>query len=414
MGNYVGRLRTTRFLGQAVCESTAADPRHMEHNTYTFWTGEFVAVILNGLKCSLIAPQFPIYEEEVQSAEPEGDDFDGLGNISSRTEPDGRAQGVYVDIAIVMPIVEPRPIMQLGSAGKYLAQKTLHHFFDSFLPQRPHLSPRFLRVSEFHAPLLGELKPGPTRHPKDIQQFYGNLTKLLDEATAQARGQALCLFSSWKFASQDRVLLLAGAGSYYMLRYVSREWAAEKMGKRLWGPALLKALKGEDTERFRAKGVATANAAEEEEFVVEDGDWTAARRKLMYGSPLDALQRKEALAKLLKLQTEQRSKRRLERERVRHNLQEATDTSPNYEDYSSGLFTDEALNNIDRCGNKRGIPLFETNMPEIFFDGAPSLTEWTGILRLGSDLSDLYMQRIQVEIRRIELVEEGRRKKIKF
>ncbi|KAJ7928172.1 hypothetical protein B0H13DRAFT_1007176 [Mycena leptocephala] len=187
-----------------ICHSTTIDPRHLEHHTYTYWTGNFTALIVRGkLKYCLIAPQFPIYVSPKEPLDPDT----SFG--SDRTDADGEAQGVYVDIAIVMPIVQPRYVEELGPIGKELNNKSLHHFLDTFLPPKlPGLSPRCLWVSGFEAPLVGELKPGPTRHADKIDPFYVDLVRLLRQGVLQAEVQRLCLFCSWQFTTQEDALLL--------------------------------------------------------------------------------------------------------------------------------------------------------------------------------------------------------------
>ncbi|KAJ7499448.1 hypothetical protein FB451DRAFT_38810 [Mycena latifolia] len=396
------QLIVHRFLGLAVCHSTTIDPRHLEHNNYTYWTGDIGALIGDKLKCSLLAPQFPIYVSPKggppnSPPSPESDIFPNLSLDSGRTEADSEAQGVYVDIAIVIPIIQPRHIEQLGTFGTQLDGKSLKYFITTFLHQFPHLSPRCIRVSGFEAPLLGELKPGPTRHPNTIGIFHTNLTQLLGQGMAQAEEQALCLFCSWRFASQNEVLLLAGAGDYYKICRLNRQWAVDALARarRPYSSDLLKRLKAAGTERFDASM---------SDPLAEDGDWTedGDLENLMYGSPLDALARQK--------QVDERAERRIRRDKVREKYQTALNTSPNDQDRASPLFTNEALNTVHR--SETGVDLFESNTPEIFF-AKPSGT-WSAVLQLGSDQSNRFMKEIQEVIRKCEIQEETRREHVYF
>jgi hypothetical protein len=101
MGNIAPRcLSLHRFLALTVSHSTTVDPRHLEHHIYPYWKADIAALLISGdLQYSLIALQFPVYVSP-KDRSPGPDD-------SGRTEADGEAEGVYVDIAIVMPIVQP-------------------------------------------------------------------------------------------------------------------------------------------------------------------------------------------------------------------------------------------------------------------------------------------------------------------
>ncbi|KAJ7283988.1 hypothetical protein C8J57DRAFT_1498974 [Mycena rebaudengoi] len=97
MGNVTSQqLELHRFLGLAVCLSTTADPRRLEHYHYTYWTAEMASLIICGhLKHCLLAPQFPLY------VTPKDSSFDP--DVSARTEADGDAEGVFVDVTLCTP-----------------------------------------------------------------------------------------------------------------------------------------------------------------------------------------------------------------------------------------------------------------------------------------------------------------------
>ncbi|KAJ7191365.1 hypothetical protein B0H12DRAFT_1332199 [Mycena haematopus] len=443
MGNSFSRwLENHRFLGLAVCHSTTADPRRLEHYNYTYWTGEIASLILRGrLEYCLIAPQFPMY---VSPKEPQ-DPNSSMG--SGRTQADGDAEGVYVDIAIIMPIVEPRDPQEFGVLR--IAGESLFNFFTRILPGQPHLSPRCLWVSGFEAALLGELKPMPSRHVTGIQSFMRNLTRLLGEASPQAEAQAICLFCSARFATQDKVLILAGAGDYYRLRLVTRAWSGVELeGFKTYSPRILQALKNRAKLRLN---------------VTDDGDWTEGNVAGMYGRPEEVKEMRkktngvetramrqaniraqleqeraeleeEKRAELEELEEEERAEqqqyaqgaeRRMlqareradrantraeKREEIHKKYSDALNQPPST-DRTTPLFSVEALNAAHKL--EAGVEFFEATLPEVFFTtrDPTKWTEWTRVLQLGSEMSDKYMIWIQNFIRAEFVVPEQKRRK---
>ncbi|KAJ7864277.1 hypothetical protein B0H14DRAFT_3443626 [Mycena olivaceomarginata] len=380
MGNITSqRLNLHRFIGLAVCHSTTIDPRHLEHYNYTYWTGDIAALIVGGkLRCCLIAPQFPIYVSLREALRP--DTSFGSGN----TLPNSEAHGVYVDIAIVMPI-----------------GKSLRNFLDDFLSKNPTLSPCCLWVSGFVVPLIAELKPGPTRHADKIDGFYASLSGRLRAGMRQADLQAICLFSSWMFAIQNEIILIAGAGENFRLRRVTRDWATGILRGTPYINSfeLVKLLKKEDLddEEPNWEEIDDVNA-------VEDGDWTEGQEEDMYGGgPQDALERQQRL-------NAQRTQRRVARAARSQRYADALNTPPN-KDRTAPLFSEEALNAIHK--NDTGGELFESRPPDTYFEGTGA-TAWSGVLQLGSPLSNAYMAKIQKIIQEHEIQEERQREAVVF
>ncbi|KAJ7248551.1 hypothetical protein B0H12DRAFT_1123257 [Mycena haematopus] len=399
------RLDLHRFLGLAICHSTTADPRRLEHYNYTYWTGDLVSVLVRGqLKNCLIAPQFPVYVSPKEPSNPN----DSMG--SGATVADGEAQGVCVDMAIVMPIVEPRQDpAEWGVLAQQVAGKSLAQFFDEILPQHlPRLSPRCLWVSGFEAPLLVELKPLPNRHANGVQVFYVSLISLLWEGALQAEAQAICLFCSSRFATQDVALIVSGAGDYYRIRLVTRNWSSSKLrkqrGKKGFTSETLKSLKKAATLRVDLE---------------DDGDWTEGKEKEMYGDPLDAMERRKLLhAQRVLQQAKERRERALartaKRDEVHANFLNALHAPPSM-DRTTSPFPDDALNAIHRQKTQK--PLFEARSPDTYFattQGQSRTKDWSGVLQLGSDMSNQYMARIQDFIRTFEDREDERRENVYF
>jgi hypothetical protein len=411
------RLALHRFVGQTLCQSTTINPRNLEHYIYTYWTGDIADLIIEGkLKWTVIAPQFPVYVSPKGPPPPPPNPDASFG--TGITEADGEAQGVYVDIAIVMPTVQPRNLEDLGTTTQLTNKVSLHDFMEADLPSMlPGISPRCLWVSGLESYLLGELKPGPTRHPSSIAAFIKRLEKLLKEGHKQAEEQGLCLFSSWRFATQNEVILLAGAGEYYKLAFVNREWAESVLKGKSYDPETLMDLKTANEDDFGADDCERADEVNAE-------DWTEGQAEDMYGGPLNALQRQKKLSfwerDLQRLRAERekqeaerekqikaRKARHDERDRKRQAHEDALEVLPN-PDLTAPIFTDAQL---DAAG-----AVFESHSPKDFFDKPTSEkpVQWTKILRLGSELSNQYMQHIKEMLRRYERAEENRRETVFF
>ncbi|KAJ7714244.1 hypothetical protein DFH07DRAFT_785813 [Mycena maculata] len=362
MGNITPRrLSLHHFLALTVSHSTTVDPRHLEHHISHWMAADFAALIVSGdLQYSIIAPQFPVYVSP-KDPSPGPDD-------SGRTEADGEAKAI----------------------GQKLVGQSLSQFFDEFQPHLRGFSPHCLWVSGHEATLLGELKPGPTRHARHIESFLSNLNTLLRDATLQAEAQALCLFCSWRFGTQDVVLLLAGAGEYYRIRHVTRNWSVVELNGEIYTSKTLKELK---------------TAAKQLDYLGEDGDWTEGQEEEMYGDPGSAEDRQKTL----------NNKRKHHLWACRlvgffglYKLVQAPATRT-----AQPLFSPmtRSTNSIESKQVETSSSLRPED-PEKYFSGdGPS--EWSCVLH-GSDLSNWYMTRIQDFIRTFEEREADRRKNVLF
>jgi hypothetical protein len=106
-------------------------------------------------------------------------------------------------------------------------------------------------------------------------------------------------------------------------------------------------------------------------------------------------------------QIKARKARHDERDRKRQAHEDALEVLPN-PDLTAPIFTDAQL---DAAG-----AVFESHSPKDFFDKPTSEkpVQWTKILRLGSELSNQYMQHIKEMLRRYERAEENRRETVFF
>ncbi|KAJ7883849.1 hypothetical protein B0H14DRAFT_3746092 [Mycena olivaceomarginata] len=213
----------------------------------------------------------------------------------------------------------------------------------------------------------------------------------------QAKAQGLCLFCSWRFATQEVAILLAAAGDYYTIRRVTRRWAVDELNGESYTPQILKRLK----EAWREQANVNLDSPDIDDVnALEDGDWTEGQESHMYGNPLDAHQRQQKL-------NDERTERRMRRNAQRQNYADALTTPPS-QDRTAPLFTDEALNAIHPGGD-----LFESRPPELYFSDSET-KGWSQVLQLGSTLSNQYMAKIQDFMRQRENLEEGRRKAVFF
>ncbi|KAJ7073987.1 hypothetical protein C8F01DRAFT_5902 [Mycena amicta] len=396
-----------------------------------------MALLVRGrLKHSTLAPQLPIYV----SSESKGFPFDP--NTSRLTAADGDAKSVYVDIGVLLPIVEPRFPEDLGELGAQVAGKSLAYFFTEVLPHHPEISPRCVRVIGLEAPVLGELKKLPPRHPKNIELFHASMVRLLSQAIVQAEAQASCLFCSLRFGTQEIVLLLVGAGPYYQIRIVSRQWLLARLP--VYTPASFdgfcdaandavdedeeddkgdkgdhKGDEGDEGDDLDDGAVWTESSEEEEEETHDprkvQKQQTKRQKNRLAEQNAERQKRAEAAARVAR-QTQERKKRTEERAAKRdtqeQQYQKARRERPST-DRTLHLFSDAGLDVINR--NKYGVDLFESKTAEMYF-GNGGDTSWSKVLQLGSALSDTYMEKIQDFIRTatFEDREDARRENVRF
>jgi hypothetical protein len=233
----------------------------------------------------LLGPQFPIWvpvspKEDRARMDPDT----SFKDISRASESDGEARGVFVDFALVMPIVQPRNLEEFGDEfvkTLTVKEKSLRANYVDFVRQDV---VKCFWVSGFEAPVLQELKPGHPRHPKDANRYLTSLRKTLIEGQDQAEEQALCLFSSWRFASQNEVVLIAGAGWYYCVKVVTRDWAVRKLKGHTYSAVKIKNIK----ERREQEDMDRIEQEEQDDLGIDregDSDDGKKEEDTMYGNP---------------------------------------------------------------------------------------------------------------------------------
>ncbi|KAE9388582.1 hypothetical protein BT96DRAFT_1025387 [Gymnopus androsaceus JB14] len=405
MGNVASiSFNKYRFLGEVITQSTRIDSRHLEHFTYAFWNGELANLILNGdLHSTLLGPQFPIWvspkEERARILDPD------TSWVSGASEPDGEARGVYVDFALVMPIVQPRSLKVLGKLMKKVQGKNLRDVLADILPKEFDIvGPQCFWVSGFEAPVLVELKPGPPRHPKDAQSYLSALETILDEAEAQVEEQALCLFCSWRFATQNKVVLIAGAGWYYRIKVVTREWAVKKLDGCPYTTVRLKTMKRGQDEK-------NEDEVDEHEDLGEDSECeNEEKEEELYGDPVNAAQRQQQI-------NEERMRRHERYNESRRKYLATVSKKPNYTDRSAPLFPAADLDRIYATlpfVQKAPKAFFEHGSVASFFVDDSIASHWSQTFVLGEEKSNEVMKQVKVFMKTMEAREDTRRSSVHF
>ncbi|KAJ6484152.1 hypothetical protein C8R45DRAFT_1099298 [Mycena sanguinolenta] len=192
---------------------------------------------------------------------------------------------------------------------------------------------------------------------------------------------------------KDEVILLAGAGDYYRLRWVNRKWAADDVGEKEYLPGNLQNYKN---PWWSDKDVDVDDNNNNKSNSEDIDDWTQVKEVDMYGSPLDARVRQD------RLNSEQRIAETL------HDKFTAALRTPASNDRAEPLFKDAELDVIYRNHTGARLPFFETRRTKAFFN-QPG--KWSGVLRLGSQISDEYMDRVKHFIKQHETAEQKRREK---
>jgi hypothetical protein len=187
-------------LSMAVLSSMRFNPRRLEAFGYSLGVLFFQVLIAGYEDVFFICPQFPIY------VSPKDSNLD-----PDKTMPDPKARGVYVDTALVLARCTS---VRTGTRDSIAATFANRHRDRDFSE---------IDVTSMEVPILEERKRAPTRHPKDLEDCFSSLDTALDRAQRQVLSQARILFSSRRFAEQELVILLATAGQYYRIAVLRRD-----------------------------------------------------------------------------------------------------------------------------------------------------------------------------------------------
>jgi hypothetical protein len=384
--------KLSSLIARSLCMSSWFNPRHLEHFEYIHYLSDAQACTAGSPDLHVTA-QFPIWRSPKDKQLDHGDvDVDA----SFATTADVAAKGVYTDLATILIHVAPHPEANLEMAD-------LMASLSSLLTAHGYVDPRIFSVVQVEAITLYEIKRGPWRHPTSVESFLRRLEILMTSAQSQSQTQGLFLFCSIRFAQQDEVLLVAGAGDYWSLSHMTRSQA--------------QAIKSKYTsEQLIEQGLALSEDTstidlEEEEIGTDDvfeevGDDLAepvevkSLLKEQWVKQKLASEKKEA--ELRKRQNEARDARFL----ARSDKKEVTATAEIFSKKTSPSsnrweppFPDATVDEYAML--KRNHKVFEEVSPEVYLKAQstqaaaqPNALKWTGYLHLGSLLSDQYLRYI--------------------
>lgn len=354
---------------------------------------------------------------------------------SQHTVPGGKAWGVYVDHAMLIPsLILLRPRSEHPSAAEAKLEAflelipSLRALLDQLSPDELNSYLPYTIAVSLIVPLIVETKRPATRHPKDIETYVRGLSYLLFQAQEQAYKQTHCLFSTReKYDSQDAVMIIAASGHWWSFRIATRkEFAGEKFDMKNYSEAFPSIPVGEFDE---PTGVPTSEqlfaawkagvvlyhktSADGEKPTIEQN------RKLQ-----EAHKRASASAREDRLKArDQRKAERAGRERARVNTtatKEAEDQLELLNSQTSGThglhmlsFDDQDLDEVwkilsvvDRSLNPNSSSFVNDLLPDEYCKLAKPA--WTRPMRLGTSISDKYLAYIQRQLDDMARVERIR------
>ncbi|KAJ6478468.1 hypothetical protein C8R47DRAFT_984100 [Mycena vitilis] len=349
------RLRTLSAL--AVTNTTHVDPRHLEYFNYPMLDEEAQATIGYESNSMHVACQHSLYI----SRRPQ------LGaDESGRTESDGSAIGVLVDLATVLVRLglHHDAVIPPEYEGKPLAT-----LLQDYKEGRFNVDSRFFAVDSLLATSLWEAKHGPTRHPQSLLKFANGLANLMNQARTQSLDQGMFLFTCPLYGAQKKTYLVAVVGEYMSFRLFTRAEARTRF------------------KTWMTRHLENREAASEGTYIVV-GDSDADLNDAPAWDHPDLEKYDQRVDPGLAQSTKAKE------DKARDLLGE---TKPN-PDRSVQPFTDEALN--DYWVNLTTVPsgvFMEKRSPRKVFGAADDHrveSEWSGIVRIGTALAAAYLGEI--------------------
>ncbi|KAJ8509492.1 hypothetical protein ONZ45_g8345 [Pleurotus djamor] len=99
---------------------------------------------------------------------------------------------------------------------------TVFEYLSSIFLRLPWAVERELRVRRAQVPILVEQKPPPSRH-SPLDRYVDRVWAVLFKAQSQSEGQSECLFSMPKFGHQKMVILIVATGGWWCCRVKGRD-----------------------------------------------------------------------------------------------------------------------------------------------------------------------------------------------
>ncbi|KAF9258281.1 hypothetical protein L218DRAFT_1080517 [Marasmius fiardii PR-910] len=386
----------TTLIAITFAHSYTFNPRRLEHFLYGPWSVILNKLISKHSSVLIPAPQYPIYVSS-QSLP--------TSNDPDKTIPDSTAVGVYVDHAVILPHLSLLPQLK---DSKSTGSTTLSAFLESISEPVVYDSHEWwpkVTIDTVEVPIMVELKRPPTRSPKTIGQFYRQLETLMRLATKQAMEQASCLFSCFTYRNQQQVILIAGAGNWWSCRLVTRK------SKDLRRKAF-------NIDRYKPTDyrVGELDGDDGDDVDPEDELPEFAPPSLVKHSTKTLLARERAVRdKKREKQTQERAyraqrrtKEAESRDQVSANLKKIFAQLDALDEKAEYPYTDESLCEYSRLrikkdqeGEKAGKEFRFYYETEFNMAGFRSANMWSGLMRIGSDVSNKYMQYIEEELDRV-------------
>ncbi|KAE9385526.1 hypothetical protein BT96DRAFT_1006964 [Gymnopus androsaceus JB14] len=212
-------LRALTAGASALVYSPVFNPRRTEDTSYGIWTTVLIALAEKSRPAFntrqqpslLIVPQYNIYVSRKSNVAAARDDPDF--SFATQSDNDGQMNSFFTDLAVLR--------LDIKVLGHWSSESFLG-YLQSFV--HSHFPHQYLWVSRrTEVMILVELKPPPTRTPDDIADYERSLSALLQSAQHQVTTQGHCLMCTRRFAKQDSVVLIAGAGDWWRCRLWTRQ-----------------------------------------------------------------------------------------------------------------------------------------------------------------------------------------------
>ena len=360
-------------LSLALIKSMFFNPRRLEAFGYSFSILFFQLLIAGHEDTFFICPQFPIHISPLDEEDPDPD----------RSMADPRARGVFVDTALLLARCE-RPLANpIATTFATAYRECRLDLFDA------------IDITSLEVPILEERKKAPTRHPNSLKQHVQSIVDSLASAEVQVVTQGRILFASPRFADQDQVILIATAGQYYRIAFFQRDHILNSNVPR-----------SVDIKSFLKQAALNLNPLDTDDLVA---------------SPILQVRRKEEKRR----QDKARDARAAARETRKSKLADLKDDEHALSKITSQPYTDETIETYYKGSGSTGgyrctsfferEPLPNENLSTLAAtvdenqDLDEGLVVFTGVIRVGTSVSDKYIGLIRDYLDGLAAAEKLRR-----
>ncbi|KAJ3926251.1 MAG: hypothetical protein NXY57DRAFT_1114365 [Lentinula lateritia] len=275
-------------------------------------------------------------------------------------------------------------------------QGTLKSILANTMPIKLPSHSRAIEITSSFVPLLVELKRPVSRNCMHIDQFMSGLGTMMNSAQFQAMDQANCLFSIPNFRRQQEVVLIAAVGEWWSFRFVPRSGFVDTFDGEAYVLDRAEYLKKEqrnnpEAEEYKTKLMDPADIQGMEHYDVQAAQETAQQTKARHDQ-----------------ERNERQRRRVAQRTILHqdalNLQHFVDETQAKLD---GIYGNNDINNYSRLRSACDkdwqdvwhLGKVDFMEPEVKEKSMLALNhraeQWSGVMRLGSQTSDSYLNQIQ-------------------